>query len=322
MKPIPLSSGSNTSWALPLAKQNKWILIDAGAEIDNPKPSYSWDLMQTALLNENITPKDIEFVLITHEHIDHAGLAYKWAANGTTILAHPFAQSKLIQGNAAHVADRIRRIEYLRKNGLPDSIAENLQKSSAVPAMRWQSCPASAIATVSHLDEIDLAENKKLTIISAPGHTRGNLVALIKEDSALFSGDTLLEKTIPTSGLHFVEDEMKKSDSFVSNYSHWPSLPAFIHSVNEIQKEQISTIYPGHGPQIDNPTHVFQRFLKHHEKRGHRINLFLENNKDYNPYMIAKLMFPRVSNQQIVQAMIEIIGHLDLREISEDMKAV
>ena len=91
MEPIPLSSGSNTSWALPLAKQNKWILIDAGAEIDNPKPSYSWDLMQAALLNENIAPKDIELVLITHEHIDHAGLAYRWAASGTTILAHPLS---------------------------------------------------------------------------------------------------------------------------------------------------------------------------------------------------------------------------------------
>ena len=322
MEPIPLSSGSNTSWALPLAKQNKWILIDAGAEIDNPKPSYSWDLMQAALLNENIAPKDIELVLITHEHIDHAGLAYRWAASGTTILAHPFAQSKLIQGNTAYVTDRARRLEYLRKNGLPESIADNLYKSSAVPALRWQPCPASAIATVNHLDEIDLAENKTLTVISAPGHTRGNLVALIKEDSALFSGDTLLERTIPTSGLHFVEDEAKKSDSLAPNYSHWPSLPAFIQSVNEIQKEQIFTIYPGHGPRINNPTHVFQRFLKHHEKRGRRINSFIENNKDYSPYMIAKLMFPRVSDQQIVQAMIEIIGHLDLREMSEGAKAV
>ncbi len=322
MEPIPLSSGSNTSWALPLAKQNKWILIDAGAEIDSPTLSYSWDLMQTALLHENITPQDIELVLITHEHIDHAGLAYKWAASGTTILAHPFAQSKLIQGNTAHVLDRARRIEYLRKNGLPDSIAENLHKNSAVPALRWQSCPASAIATVNHLDEIDLAENKKLTIISAPGHTRGNLVALIKEDSSLFSGDTLLERTIPTSGLHFVEDEVKKSDSPISNYSHWPSLPVFIQSVNEIQKEHISTIYPGHGPQINNPARVFQRFLKHHEKRGHRINLLLESNEGYSPYMIAKLMFPRVSDQQIVQAMIEIIGHLDLRKVSENTETI
>jgi glyoxylase-like metal-dependent hydrolase (beta-lactamase superfamily II) len=147
-------------------------------------------------------------------------------------------------------------------------------------------------------------------------------VALIKEDLSLFSGDTLLERTIPTSGLHFVEDEVKTSNSLVSNYSHWPSLPAFIHSVNEIQKQHISTIYPGHGPRIDNPARVFQRFLKHHEKRGRRINLFLENNKDHSPYMIAKLMFPRVSDQQIVQAMIEIIGHLDLRTISEGTKPI
>ena len=322
MEPIPISLGSNTSWVLPLAKQNKWMLIDAGAEVDNPKPSYSWDLMQAALLKENVFPDDIELVLITHEHIDHAGLAYKWATHGATILAHPLAQNKLIQGEDAHVRDRAQRIEYLKKHGLPDSIADTLHRSSAAPTLRWQPCPASAISTINHLDEIDLAESKKLTILSAPGHTRGNLVALIKEDLSLFSGDTLLERTIPTSGLHFVEDEPKTSASLVSNYSHWPSLPAFIHSVNEIQKQHISTIYPGHGPRIDNPVRVFQRFLKHHEKRGRRINLFLENNKEYSPYMIAKLMFPRVSDQQTVQAMIEIIGHLDLKKISEDTKAI
>ena len=322
MDPIPLSSGSNTSWALPLAKQNKWILIDAGPEIDSPEPSYSWDLMHEALIRENISPENVDLVLITHEHIDHAGLAYKWAACGTTILAHPFAQNKLIEGDAAFATDRARRLEYLRKNGLPDSIVRDLNENRLVPTLRWQPCPASAIATINHLDEIDLAEDKKLTILSAPGHTQGNLVAYIKEDSALFSGDTLLEKTIPTSGLHFVEAEAENTSAPVQNYKRWPSLPAFIQSVTEIQKKQISTIYPGHGPQINNPDRVFHRFLKHHKKRGDRINSLLKNNEDLNTYMIAKLMFPRVSNQQIVQAMIEIIGHSDLQHVSNYPTAI
>ena len=322
MDPIPLSSGSNTSWALPLAKQNKWILIDAGPEIDSPDPSYSWDLMQAALLQENIYPENIELVLITHEHIDHAGLAHKWAARGATILAHPFAQNKLIQGEAAFATDRARRLEYLRKNGLPDSIVRDLTETIFVPTLRWQPCPASAITPVNHLDQIDLAKNEKLTILAAPGHTRGNLVAYIEEDSSLFSGDTLLERTIPTSGLHFVESQPKNTGPPVSNYSRWPSLPAFIQSVTEIQNKQIKTIYPGHGSEINNPDRVFQRFLKHHEKRASRINSLVENNEAHSTYMIARLMFPRVSNQQIVQAMIEIIGHSDLQEVSKRTTAV
>ena len=161
MDPIPLSSGSNTSWALPLAKQNKWILIDAGPEIDSPDPSYSWDLMQAALLQENIYPENIELVLITHEHIDHAGLAHKWAARGATILAHPFAQNKLIQGEAAFATDRARRLEYLRKNGLPDSIVRDLTETSFVPTLRWQPCPASAIAPINHLDQNRSSQKRK-----------------------------------------------------------------------------------------------------------------------------------------------------------------
>ena len=158
MDPIPLSSGSNTSWALPLAKQNKWILIDAGPEIDSPEPSYSWDLMHKALIRENISPENVDLVLITHEHIDHAGLAYKWAACGTTILAHPLAQNKLIKGDAAFATDRARRLEYLRKNGLPDSIVRDLNENRLVPTLRWQPCPASAITTICLLYTSDAAD--------------------------------------------------------------------------------------------------------------------------------------------------------------------
>ena len=58
-------------------------------------------------------------------------------------------------------------------------------------ALRWEPCPADALDAAEDRETYRLADGRTLRLIAAPGHTPGNLVALIGETREVFSGDTL-----------------------------------------------------------------------------------------------------------------------------------
>lgn len=58
------------------------ILIESG-------PESTFKQLEQALATFGYTPKDIQAVLLTHIHFDHAGAAWKFAQNGTKIFVSP-----------------------------------------------------------------------------------------------------------------------------------------------------------------------------------------------------------------------------------------
>lgn len=58
------------------------ILIESG-------PETTFNHLQTAISKKGFDWKNIQHVLLTHIHFDHAGAAWKFAANGAKIYVHP-----------------------------------------------------------------------------------------------------------------------------------------------------------------------------------------------------------------------------------------
>jgi hydroxyacylglutathione hydrolase len=288
--------------------------VDAGPDvISQSSPEFSWNLLCAQLAQHELIPSNIKKVLITHEHIDHAGLASRWAKEGATILVHPEAISTLTKGIKTFEDDRENRFSYLVQRGVPSSIVDEIKSQTDTNSMRWIPCPETALHPISDQQEIMLRNHETLVIHHAPGHTRGNLVAVTSNSKLLFSGDTVLEHTIPTAGLHLDRESL---DAF-EPVQHWPSLPLFIQSVKKLAQTDIQVIYPGHGTAIYDPDKAFNRFILHHSKRAEKVTTASETVGTDNPYLIAKHMFPRLGNRRLAQAMIEIIGHQDLKQAQE-----
>ena len=209
--PLPLPLGDNTAYALPLAEGGA-ILVDAGPDIPGFEGSPgaeggTWELLVALLAAGGIATSDVRAVLVTHQHLDHAGLAARWAAEGARILAGAADVPALAGGQAWGDARRGARIAALIEHGVPPELVERMSSPTRrrPPEYRWAPCPRDAIEAVADGAEFALAGGASLRAIHAPGHTPGNLVAFVEASGDLYSGDTLLPGTVPTPGLHFAD---------------------------------------------------------------------------------------------------------------------
>ena len=81
----------NNVWALPLAAEaggedGGWLLIDAGLDYEEGAGASSWDVLTGQMRAAGVEPGTVRAVAVTHEHIDHAGLAARWAAEGARVI--------------------------------------------------------------------------------------------------------------------------------------------------------------------------------------------------------------------------------------------
>lgn len=327
--PTPFVLGENNVWPFPL-EEGGWLLVDAGLDYLEGGVN-SWDVLVAQARVAGCEPEDVRAVVVTHEHIDHAGLAARWADLGAAIVAMPEALSMLVAGRAAYDAIRERRIEEMRRHGCPEDVLHAIleaQRAHDTHRLAWQGCVPGDLVEAHDGDTFALTEGRTLHLIAAPGHTPGNLVAFVQHAGGtagdLCSGDTLLPTTIPTPGLQFpaiadVIAEIGHTPGDVRNGAfeaaeRWPSLPPFLRSVERLRALQVRRILPGHGEVVHDPARLFEQFEEHQVRRARRIatHLAAAGSAGDTAYGVVRGLFPRLPAARVGQALIEVIGHLDL----------
>lgn len=301
---ISISLQGNTIYPLRLAGGGV-LLLDAGPDLEG-----SWELAVAQAEGLGFEPGDVRAVLVTHCHIDHAGLATRWAAAGARVLAGAMDVPALLSGRDRYEERTSLRLEALRRHGCPPEVIEAQRGQAGRHGYRWARCPAGSVQAAADGAEFALEGGARLRVISAPGHTPGNLVGWVEATGELYSGDTLLPGTIPTPGLHFPFLEGPDGPDGAPG-PRWPSLPPFLHSVRRLRQLPVRRILPGHGAPVEDPARLLDRFEAHHGRRAAAIRRLLGEQPD-SAYGIARRLFPRIGPLQLAQATTEAIGHLDV----------
>lgn len=303
--------GDNVIYPLPLADGGV-LLVDGGPDFTPPDGEPTWDAAVRQLGVGGSAPRDVRAVLVTHAHIDHAGLVARWAEAGARILVGEADVAAVRAGRASNEAQREPRFAEMRRHGCPQDVIARLAALRGTRSLRWRSCPAAAIDVVASEREITLAGGETLRVIPAPGHTPGNLVAFVPQRGDLYSGDTILPTTIPTAGLHFpaAVDAALAGDA-PADAARWPSLPPFLRSVAALRALPVRRVLPGHGDVVTAPDTLFERFAAHHARRARRVQDALESGPT-TAYAIARGIFPRLPAERIGQAVTEVLGHVDV----------
>jgi len=301
--PTPLRIADNKLWPFHLASGGV-LLVDAGWEPDGDVEA--WGSIEAQAAGHGFSVRDVRVVVVTHEHIDHAGLAARWAREGARIVAARAGVAALAAGLDGLRAQRQARAVELAKQGAPAEILAGLL-GTRTAQQRWEPCPLDAIDAAEEGETWALADGRSLRLVAAPGHTPGNLVAAIEGSDGLdlCSGDTLLPTTIPTPGLHFPA-------ALDGDTTRWPSLPPFLRSVAALRTLPLTRILPGHGEVVDDPSRLFAQFEAHHARRGARVRAALDAAGTATAFEVTRAVFPRLPDTRIGQAMTETIGHLDL----------
>lgn len=164
-----------------LVRGAKLALIDSGAA-DSPSAA-----VEPALRELGLAWSDLDYLLNTHGHADHAGgnADLKALSPHTQIGIHGSDQH-LLGGPEAHLRSPTDASAMMRLLGREDMVAER----EAV--LRKIVGGASGVdRELSDGDVVDLGNDVRLNVVHTPGHTDGSVCYFWESEGFLFSGDAV-----------------------------------------------------------------------------------------------------------------------------------
>ncbi len=213
-KIIPIDTkGSNTYL---LKGTAGFILADAGM-----KGSVS--RLKAVLEKENISPEDINLIIVTHSHYDHVqGLSEIRELTKAPVLVHV---EELKTGNRD-------KADYKNKSTLPYRMIVGLM-GGATPEGKSNFIINPEIKMEG--DEFDLGQyGVAAKIMHTPGHSPGS-ISIVTEDRQCIVGDTLFNIFPGSLYPIIVTDREQLADSY-----------------RKLKNEDCDVFYPGHGKPIMN----------------------------------------------------------------------
>jgi glyoxylase-like metal-dependent hydrolase (beta-lactamase superfamily II) len=159
---------------------------DQTALVDTGTASSPLKVLPAALAGIGMSLADIDLILCTHGHLDHAGgnTGVKTAAPMSKIHMHP-ADLPLCQDLAAEIEFHL---SPLRALDFPDSFVKARREYIALAAGA-EKVPVDVLMAGG--DVIDLGKGIKLSVIHAPGHTPGHVVFFWQSEGILLVGDAV-----------------------------------------------------------------------------------------------------------------------------------
>ena len=259
------------------------IVIDPG--YDRP------DLMariEHGLCAINRAPGQVELVILTHNHVDHA-------EGAGTVRQHTGAAVALHADDWEFAASRALAPEQLDSWGVPEAIA-------ALLLDRVYSDGASAHLMLADGQEIRTLGGP-LRVVHTPGHTAGS-VCLVQDDAGIiFTGDHVLPGLNPGAGV---------GGHFAAN-----PLASYLESLDAMADFAGYTGEPGHGAPITDVPARAETIAHHHRRRTREIAEVLARQPDATVWQIAASVrwsggFHSLESGRMISALRQTAWHVEL----------
>lgn len=167
-----------------IVEGNKAALVDAGT-------SSSVPAVLQALEAENLDPADVDYLFLTHIHLDHAGGA------GEFMRQLPNAKLVVHPRGARHMADPARLV----------ASAKTVYGEAEFNRMYGTISPVDAARIIEAPDGFTLDFNgRPLLFLDTPGHARHHYCIFDRENRLFFTGDAfgLSYREFDVDGMEFV----------------------------------------------------------------------------------------------------------------------
>ncbi|MFP4502015.1 MAG: MBL fold metallo-hydrolase [Candidatus Hydrogenedentota bacterium] len=280
-----------------LHKGDALTLIDCGPHTDE-----AWAALERGLAQHAVAVSDIERVLLTHHHIDHAGqLARVLAVSDAETWAHPEVPSTSNQPSDEKGAEEAVWDGFLhgmmREFGVPDDI-----RDAAIGS--WKSF--RRFSAPYHIDHLFNDEGRAgpFTTYFAPGHSVTDTLLVNHAEGYSIVGDHILEAINPNPLIH----RPKQAGGLRPK-----SLVTYQHSLRRSRALELGVCFPGHGAPFADHRAVIDRLCGTHERRNRRV-LKLVPAAGMTPYALAKAMYPGMSPENLYLILSVAVGHMEVLE--------
>jgi glyoxylase-like metal-dependent hydrolase (beta-lactamase superfamily II) len=294
--PTPFMVGRVNAY---LIEDSPLTLVDSG-----PNSAKALDELEQALNARGHAIEDIELLVITHQHMDHFGLASILARrSGAEVAAleglAPFLAS---YGHQTDLEDRFAERLMLR-HGIPPEIVTALRAVSA-GFRAW----GAAVEVTRPLADGGVLElrDRTLRVLHRPGHSPSDTVFVDEARATMLAADHLIAHISSNPLLARPLDADEEYEE-----PRPQALLTYMDSLARTRAMDLSLVLPGHGgPIVDHAALIDERF-RMHDRRAQKM-LRLIASEPRTAHEIAQEMWGNVAVTQAYLTLSEVLGHVDL----------
>jgi glyoxylase-like metal-dependent hydrolase (beta-lactamase superfamily II) len=290
MERLQLSNGTfegdNNAY---LFEGSETVLVDTGDWTTSTR-----DQLETALSTHGVPFEEIDYVLLTHWHPDHAGLAGEiQAVSGATVFVHE-NDLGLVEGDESAWEEMLAlQDHFFEAWRIPETKRTALRDHLTGPETGGRA-PNTEPFSDGERFEFDAVE---FEAVHAPGHTDGLCLFEFDSGREVLTGDALLPEYTPNVGGADIRVERP--------------LEKYLRSLRMITESSYARAWPGHRDPISNPTGRANAIIRHHETRAWRVLEVLRRRGASSVWEVSAELFGELKGIHIIHGPGESYAHLE-----------
>ena len=266
------------------------VLVDTG--IDTPPARGA---LLEAAGHVGVTPESLEYVVLTHAHIDHYGLAgpvREWS--GARVAMHEREEELARRFVDRWPEERAAAPASFRSYGVPERLIEALLKATDFIHRLYQDFRPDIVLTG---ERGPLPGGGGWEWIHTPGHSPGHVTVYHPERRILITGDHVLPRISPNIG----------ADMYAEN-----PLREYLASLRTLRDLPVDLVLPSHGEPFADLASRVDGILAHHDERNEQIVAMLGEGR--TPWEITVGVFGELPPENMLHAVRETMAHLNYLE--------
>jgi glyoxylase-like metal-dependent hydrolase (beta-lactamase superfamily II) len=294
--PTPFQVGRVNAY---LIEDSPLTLVDSG-----PNSGKALDELEQALAARGHAIEDIELLVITHQHIDHFGVASILARRSGAEVAALDALAPYLRDfrGAAELDDRFAE-QAMPLHGIPTDVVTALRAVSS--SFRAWGSAVEVTRPLRDGEELRLRD-RSLRVLHRPGHSPSDTVFHDESRSLLLAADHLI-KHISSNPL--LTRPLGAGPDFAGPRPR--SLVDYIASLRLTREMPLSLVLPGHGEPISDHVALIDQRLRLHNRRVEKIYDLIAA-RPRTAHEIAIELWGNVAVTQAYLTLSEVLGHVDL----------
>jgi glyoxylase-like metal-dependent hydrolase (beta-lactamase superfamily II) len=297
--PTPFQVGRVNAY---LIEDSPLTLIDSG-----PNSAKALDELEQALGARGHAVEDIELLVITHQHMDHFGLASILARrSGADVAALDRLAPFLSSYSEETDLDDLFAEHTMLRHGIPPEIVTALRAVSA--GFRAWGSKVEVTRPLADGSQLQLRD-RRLRVLHRPGHSPSDTVFLDESRSILLAADHLIAHI---SSNPLLARPLGAGAEFKSPPAPRPqALITYLTSLEQTQAMELSLVLPGHGRPISDHVALIDERFRLHRRRAEKIHRLIAASPR-TAHEIAQELWGNVAVTQAYLTLSEVLGHVDL----------
>ncbi|MSX03249.1 MAG: MBL fold metallo-hydrolase [Actinobacteria bacterium] len=300
--PTPFGIGPVNTY---LIDDDPLTLVDTG-----PNSGLALDALESELKLLGKRIEDLELIILSHQHMDHLGLAEIVARrSGAPVAALASLQEPLARYDEWMEADDRFAAAVMIRHGIPEETTLALRSVSR--SFRGWGAPTTVSRCLEDGETLTFRD-RKLEVFHRPGHSPSDTIFFDRANRTLLAADHLIASVssnpLIARPLEFPIDVPEESAAV----ERPKSLMIYLDSLAEtMAMEPVDLILPGHGPGFTDHVALIEERRRLHERRANKLMKLIEANPRTG-YELAQALWGNVAVTQAYLTLSEALGHVDL----------